>query len=193
MDIIQSTSFLLKRHVYDRQHPRHRDPRGPNSLSDTRGAAVASIVSDSKLVSLTSRHLGAGPTQHDTFVCPLHRELTPSPPNLPTYLSLPLARLGSRPMRGHASLPCNDWPDPIHVAIATFLRPSPYIRRPACVGLIIPTRRRSTRSPTLRLASSLPSFSPSLAITHAPTLLLSRFIARVGGNKKESSSGITGG
>lgn len=34
----------------------------------SREAAVAWIVSDSKLVSFTSRHLGTGPTQHDTFV-----------------------------------------------------------------------------------------------------------------------------
>lgn len=37
-------------------------------LSAVAATAVASIVSDSKLVSLTSRHLGTGPTPHDTFV-----------------------------------------------------------------------------------------------------------------------------
>lgn len=47
------------------------DPRWyqRSSLVDiSREAAVAWIVSDSKLVSFTSRHLGTGPTQHDTFV-----------------------------------------------------------------------------------------------------------------------------
>ncbi|EZA51767.1 hypothetical protein X777_09524 [Ooceraea biroi] len=54
----------------------------------SREAAVAWIVSDSKLVSFTSRHLGTGPTQHDTFVrARCDRVVPPAALDLPLPLS----------------------------------------------------------------------------------------------------------
>lgn len=127
----------------------------------SREAAVAWIVSDSKLVSFTSRHLGTGPTQHDTFVrarcnrvvppalarptstssslslplslSPARSPVPPSLPSPPATLPPPGGEAGERETgarhsggqcTGHAHQPYRDWPDPIHVAMATFLRPS---------------------------------------------------------------------
>lgn len=59
-----------------------------SAVGISREAAVAWIVSDSKLVSFTSRHLGTGPTQHDTFVRARCNRVVP--PALATYLYLVL-------------------------------------------------------------------------------------------------------
>ncbi|KOC61288.1 hypothetical protein WH47_06112, partial [Habropoda laboriosa] len=129
-----------------------------SAVGISREAAVAWIVSDSKLVSFTSRHLGTGPTQHDTFVRARCNRVVP--PALATYLYLVPSRSIALPppssplpssflpapcsvsrrrgswrkrdgytvlrsqCRGHAYKPDRDWPDPIHVAMVTFLRPS---------------------------------------------------------------------
>ncbi|TGZ51061.1 Uncharacterized protein DBV15_00679 [Temnothorax longispinosus] len=95
----------------------------------SREAAVAWIVSDSKLVSFTSRHLGTGPTQHDTFTYLYLSVSLLLPPSNLRVGEWARKRDGDRRHRGvqctdHAYEVHRDWPDPIHVAMVTFLRPS---------------------------------------------------------------------
>lgn len=119
----------------------------------SREAAVAWIVSDTKLVSFTSRHLGNGPTQHDTFVrARCNRAVLPVGSRELTSTSLsyhhhhfPVTRRGKSTKKrrryksigsqcaGHAYEVHRDWPDPIHVAMVTFLRPSVRQCRDLCL------------------------------------------------------------
>jgi len=151
----------------------------------SREAAVAWIVSDSKLVSFTSRHLGTGPTQHDTFVRPLQPGCLAGALDLPLPLCLATSttvrsyrrgrskkRDGDRWHRGvqctdHAYQVHRDWPDPIHVAMVTFLRPSVRQHRELRLcRLIIPSTysRAGYMIPTVNV---LPPLSSPAGISHA--------------------------
>ncbi|EGI57290.1 hypothetical protein G5I_14760 [Acromyrmex echinatior] len=151
----------------------------------SREAAVAWIVSDSKLVSFTSRHLGTGPTQHDTFVRPLQPGCLAGALDLPLPLCLATSttvrsyrrgtskkRDGDRWHRGvqctdHAYQVHRDWPDPIHVAMVTFLRPSVRQHRELRLcRLIIPSTysRAGYMIPTVNV---LPPLSSPAGTSHA--------------------------